>query len=245
MDSFYVSLSSDASKSVYKKNNASLFMNIFPKRIDVSDNWEVALMQITIPMTLHNVRGNRCVAWVYAKGSMEQRCIIDAGVYVDTKNILEQLETAFNGLYKFSMKEGKVLCTPGRPESYIRFSYDLSLILGIKRGFEFIQGEVHADFPPNVNLGMPSRIRVLSSIVKQQIVGDKFLPLFAEIVPELNFVTYGSTSTVRFDTPYYHTLLPKSMDTISVYLTDMHEVLCSFAAGTTTALLHFRRAEEK
>jgi hypothetical protein len=65
MYSFYVTLDSEAPKNVYSSNGPGSFKNIVPKSFDVSDNWEVALVQLTFPRTFHNVRENTCIAWLF------------------------------------------------------------------------------------------------------------------------------------------------------------------------------------
>ena len=55
-DSFYITLSSDASKTTYSENTATHFFNILGHRIQFNDSsWKVGLSEIHIPLTCYNV----------------------------------------------------------------------------------------------------------------------------------------------------------------------------------------------
>ena len=54
----YVFLSSDCSKEYFPSNTPSNFTCILPKRMELSGNWEVALMQIEYPSSAQSARVN-------------------------------------------------------------------------------------------------------------------------------------------------------------------------------------------
>jgi hypothetical protein len=54
-NSFYITLSSEASKSTYSTNTPSHFLNILGNRIQLDDSsWKVGLSEIHIPLTCYN-----------------------------------------------------------------------------------------------------------------------------------------------------------------------------------------------
>jgi hypothetical protein len=245
MNSFYITLKSDASNNVYTKNNAADFKNILPKAMDVSDNWEVALIQIIFPKTFHNVVERKCYVWFYEGADIKRKYHLSTGTYMNVDKILSYIQYYSNGSFSFSIKEGRVFCQAMKQAVGLKFSEVLSLMLGfsLQRGRE--DGNTHAFLAPNINLGIPSQFRVLSNVVSQQIVGDQFLPMLSEVVVDQNNYIYGSTSLVRYATPIYLPVAVNKLDTASIYLTDSNDSPCSFDLGTTTVLLHFRRCEEK
>lgn len=245
MNSFYVTLDSVASKNVYSSNGPGCFKNILPKSIDVSDNWEVALVELTFPRTFHNVRENACIAWLFVDGEIKRKYVLHPLYYINVDRILAHMTYHFLGYYEFDVKDGRVFCQAKKENVGILMSKTLSLMLGFALQAERQDNNSHAYFEHNIDLGITPRVRVLSNVVSQQIVGDKFLPLLREFVVEPQTFVYGSTSYVRFDSPIYAPVAINKLDTVSIYLTDDNDVQCSFDSGATTALLHFRRCEEK
>ena len=56
MNSFYITLLSDSSLSMYPKNTQCCFRNKLPKPIHIDkEEWEVALVELIVPSQINNV----------------------------------------------------------------------------------------------------------------------------------------------------------------------------------------------
>jgi hypothetical protein len=62
-ESFHVTLESDSSLSYHASNKASSFINKLYKRVELNEDWEVALLELHVPVTLCNFYHNDSAAW--------------------------------------------------------------------------------------------------------------------------------------------------------------------------------------
>ncbi len=59
MESMIIEVVSNASMDVYPQNSLSSFSNFLPEQINLEDNWEVALMEISYPAIFMNITEGR------------------------------------------------------------------------------------------------------------------------------------------------------------------------------------------
>lgn len=259
-DSFHINLTSDTMCVFHPNNTPSAFANKLQRRIDLADEWEVAIIEFTYPMTICNFYNKRGVAWVKKGNSAVKRFRLKDDYCDDVATLLKTLENGLNSDFTFSTKNDRVICTPKEAGMSLRLSQILALQLGFPKGVEFdgnieintpngiaekergvSKGVVHASNLPNLNAGLPTQAYIHSNIVKPQFFGDRMLQLMRCFTIDLSLYVNGGQGSILFPLPQYVGVRLKELDQISIDIKDRTGVNLPFSSGTCTLLLHFRR----
>lgn len=241
-DSFFITLVSNSSTCLHAKNTPSCFTNKLAKRIDCSEDTEVALMEIHLPYSLMNVYDGNSRAWVLQGDNFISRCILKDDHYTDIPTVLKILEKELKGTYGFEMTDGFVNCSAVADDEFtLKLTRTLAMQLGFPNSTEFTSNEFRAPSKPDFNVGIPSHALIYCDIVKPQIVGNTMKQLLRSITINTRKYMHGGHTHITFSHPLYLPVNIKEIDQISVDIKDSDGKSLPFISGTSTVLLHFRR----
>lgn len=241
-DSFFITLVSNSSSSLHAKNTTSLFTNKLAKRLDCTEDTEVALMEIHLPYTLMNVYDGNSRAWVLQEDNFISRCVLKDDHYTNVQSVLKIIEKDLKGCYTFMMENGYVKCSAVADDEFtLKFTRTLAMQLGFPNGTEFTESEFTAPSKPDFNIGIPSHALIYCDIVKPQIVGNTMKQLLRSITINTRKYMHGGHTHITFSHPIYLPVNVKEIDQITIDIRDSDDKTLPFISGSSTVLLHFRK----
>jgi hypothetical protein len=241
-----VTLNSNAEGEFMKQNNASCFKVHFGQVMVFDGEWEVALIEIKFPMTISNI--NKASSRIIST-NMDDSLFFDQlseRDYGTAADLIAHLNKRFKGRLKISLDKSNVAHFEMNKKEEPAFYFipdELKDILGLKRSDTLGENEyLSGTYPVNLNKSLPSMIYVNSSIVKQQIIDNSHMPLLRMVPTSAAQFKYGFDKVLNFPRPQYKPLATRRLEYIDVYITDCFGTPVSFDFGSSSVLLHFRRA---
>ena len=241
--SFYVTLPSNASPSVFPDNEAGHFFVKLPQTIDVSSHYEVGLVEIQMPNTYCMLRENE--VWL-------QYHSVTEGVDVNTficglrQSKFQNSDLLVKGikrLLKIEVEGRKVEvitseCNKGLKKVVVKINAPgiESAIQGLLKTFLLAPGKSSENHTPEEEEELKT-VFVYCDLVTSRPVGDVMVPLL-RAVP---IVEKKPSSIFRiYDKPHYIPLSRLSFDTVEILLCNELGQTLPFISGTSVLTLHFR-----
>ena len=234
-DSFYITLSSNASTQTYSNNTPTHFRNILNHRIRLNDaSWMVGLSEIHIPLTCENVLEGENIFWFDLTNGTKVKHRITPGYYATIQQLLDALNKITPTIEFTYSNTVRVTATDAIQAAR------LSPMLALQLGFEPNNNILKADIvqkQPYLSIGYPQQVFVYSDLIQPQYVGDTKAPLLRIVA--MTDTNHGKVQTVTFQNVHYFPLAKLSFDTIEILLKDHAGRNLPFASGTLTVTLHF------
>lgn len=243
MDEFYITLLSDASYKLYHSNTAGKFTNKLSTRLHLSDEWEVALLEIHVPTLFYNMYNSRSRAWLVAQSKILKRCVFQTDHVVEPSVVIEKLQKDLGTIFTFTVNEGRfqALCEDDVRTYNLRFTKPLALQLGFVVGSVFAGPKIRAPAPMNFNVGLPTLGFVHCDIIKPQYIGERMCQVLRCItLNDTNYI-HGGVKKICVACPQYVALNVHELEHISIDIKDRDGIPLPFIDGTTSVLLHFRK----
>lgn len=246
---FYLTLPSNTISTI--NNTASKYYIKLPYRLQLSGEWECALVEIVYPHTWENITFDDGVFTIqHAHSANTARLRIPPGYYESPTSLVSTLqwllrndpvEQTYPDLYKnvtfsYSTYLKRIsIKFDSDVISQIHLTPKLAHILGFK--WPDITKSSWADYPVDLKGGFES-LYGYTNIIEPQIVGDIVAPLLRIVGIE------GANEQIIdkiFDTPHYIPVLYNDISDIEVCIkTDNNEFL-KFLSGKVVLKLHFRK----
>lgn len=243
-ESFFITLLSQSSVSIFKNNFPAKFTNKLAKRLQFFEDMEVALIEIHYPQTLCNVYNAKSMAWAMYDGKIIAKCKLQNQYVTDVNIILETLNFSLKEHFKFDLYKSCLRCIPANENTHLILSKTLAMQLGFPTGTEFAGETIIAPCEPDFDIGLPSSALVYCDIVKPQIFGDKMCQLFRNITFGMKKYKHGTNASVTFAHAQYLPVIIKEIEEKSIDIKDHDGAPLPFTSGTLSVLLHFRRRSE-
>ena len=116
-NSFYIVLTSDASRDQYPENTAADFTMQLKSQLNLSEDWEVAMMRIIYPYSWHNVREHQLSHTLLCKTNglpWTLTIYLPRGIYRTVKDIIRgMLGGLHNGLRDIYLKSKDTVTSLG------------------------------------------------------------------------------------------------------------------------------------
>ena len=270
MTHFYLTLRSDLSAEAPYVIAMSKFTTTLPERMELHDDWEVGLSEISVPSMRHNIYSH-----LHYLDIGRTRLKIRDNLCETVEDVLHQLVKSFNewrsnrkaatiGLYVVNTREDATqMVARGlvgfyyvrniekvgfylRTNHRFKFSNDLANVLGFSPDVTYYTrsaGFTVGEYKANIRSNRPFKTAyVYTNIIEPVVVGDAKVRLLRTV--EID----GSRSDVVhrvFPSPIYLPLQTKDFDAIEInIMSDAGEFL-PFLQGKSTVVLHFKRVVEK
>lgn len=249
VDEFYVTLPSNSSFDYYPDNTLSDFTTKLFKSLDLTGEWEVALVEISFPHSFYNIteRNNRIVYSGDGTDAGVKAFSIPPGYYNDLDELFLAMYKKMNELGQQNIKmtlnkntqKVKIKLQGG---AFIKLRPELAEMLGFgeKRdnALDYYLLNTHeAELPIDLNAGMYS-LYLYTDIVADQIIGDVYAPLLR--IVHMDREKGGDVITRTYQNPHFVKVKMKRFDTIDMHIRrDTGEKL-SFQRGKVIVKLCFR-----
>jgi len=252
---FYMVLESNSSYKYFSSNTSSNFKIMLPQRIDLENNFEVALVEVHIPGNWNNVSQNNLYYKTYSidirnneKHFFElNKIIISAGRYSTDEFFIKLNYGLNNPDVTFAYENSSNKCSI-RLNSKIKveLSNNLSKILGFEMNTLINESSESAIISAKYSFNLSSQmnsIYIYCNLVENQITSDIFSPLLRviHIDQELKLVKKNSI-TKTFSYPFYIPLCYKKFQTIEINIRNTLGELLEFSSTSHCILtLHFKK----
>jgi hypothetical protein len=239
--SFYVTLPSNASPSVFPDNEAGHFFVKLPQTIDVSSHYEVGLVEIQMPNTFCMLRENE--VWLQYH-SVKEGVDVNIFLFGLRQSHYQNIDLLINGIKKLLKKEVEdrkveVItsdCNKGFKKVIVKV-----ITPGIENAisdwlktYTLVPGKVTENHTEEEEV---KTVFVYCDLVVARPVGDVMVPLL-RTVP---IVEKKPSSVFRiYDKPHYIPLTRFSFDTVEILLCNELGQTLPFISGTSVLTLHFR-----
>lgn len=246
--SFYVTLPSNASENVYPDNHAGHFFVKLPQTFDLSQQYEVGLVEVQIPNTYFNVlEGEAWIQYLPGKGKPPALWTVPPGLYASPDLVLNQLNNQVLVMTKggpvpvrflWERAANKVSFNLNEEGCEVIISDMLTELLRLPSSHASEVETSVVEGEPGVKMDSDLRnVFVYCDLVASRPVGDVMVPLLRAIP----IMDRGSTSVFRvYDKAHYVPLSRFSFDTVEVLLTTDRGKTIPFKRGTSVLTLHFR-----
>ena len=264
MDSFTIQLVSNASSQLFPNNTLSSFTNFLPEQVNLHEQWEVAISEISYPSMYQNVTEGKFLFYDETLSKTTEAYYLEPGLYSSITDVVEGKNTLIQEgnnhrdtciTIKVSRVTQKVKVYLANEESsLVIFSIDLGHIIG---------GDVRTDsgmlmrgkkpHEPSFAYGI---VRIHSrmiyiDIVEYNIVGDTKAPLlrcfpFISKLRSGDIITTGQNKNYQtFSNLQFRRLLKNSFHSIHLDLQDTSGENTPFVSvGINRLFLMFRKVSD-
>lgn len=241
----------------FPHNKTSTYVTALSKRIELTEDYEVALVEASFPFTyVHFPQASDSVTLVFSSGT-HKTWIVPSRYYTSADDLLYYINmTALTPGFRLKVDpqgycwvitEDELLKVPAGKGGVLGTLINVVLtpqlagMLGYATGhiFKYERGA----HPINLFVGLPEQMYYYCDLVEEQVVGDKVAPLLRSVNSHAGECTYGSTCSVAFNRPFYVPLVKRHFETIEILIKDALGRNVAFTHGTSTCVLHFRRRQ--
>lgn len=262
MKEFYLTLLSNSSQEYYPENKTSSFTVHLPNKIELNNNWEVAIVEIHYQYTFFNVTTNNNQINIEIKTNNEKdnECFtlqIDPGFYDDIEDIVcnvNEIVRIHTGQNCISLnnttkriepvqtsKLNDLNIVPKTMNTVIKLQNRLALQLGFPPN-DNIMKYTRSEHASSILLGIPDQMFVYCNIIEPQLIGHEYARVLRIIQSQTteNRMIFGQACHQEFSLLHYVPILKKAFETISIDIRDCMGKHMPFQYGTLTIKLHFR-----
>lgn len=253
---FYVTLPSNASMQTYPENKQSSFTTILKNPLDLSERYEVALVEMSYTHSIINEVGTVIVfkdnnaIFGFPISVTENTDFIQ---FIDLLNqeIFESfLKIDSSGSKNIKDYNNKLPFIEGHKEPgffkinvpasmKIKFSGKISAILGVESTYDENNSK-NKIFPANDHhIHVIDSFLIYVDIVEDQVYGDSMSSIIRAVIPKGN---KGERVSILYDNPHYVNLKKTSFNSIHINIRDSAGELIKFSnlLGKVILKLHFR-----
>jgi hypothetical protein len=239
---FTIVLPSNASMDIFPDNRLSHFKVRLPQRIELTNDWECGLSEISFTKSWYNMPSGENITISNYPSDKLPIIEVDAGNYNKAEDLISHINSKIQSKWSDLLFEIPVLTVdakgllnykkPGRIDRntgiQLKFSSYLTEILGVEQ-----------ERPINIHQKFTS-LFVYCSIIDQVIIGHTRGPLLRVVNAHPEF-PFGRHITETFEEPYYMQLSSKTFDEIEIYLRNDSGEAPYFNFGRVVISLHFKR----
>ena len=234
----------------FPQNTASRYFTKLPQDINLTGDYELALVEIQFGNSYSNIQKDSCF-FVYSpseESDVGLKVCLPAGLYEDNDFFTRTLNSmsakklgtcAKNkkrvGFY-YNKASRKTSVTVAEKGASLQLSPSLQRILGMDQSV-INSGHHPAQYITDINEGIKS-LYIYCDLVLPRQVGDVMAPLL-RIVPLKD--RESQMAHYIFEKPHYIPMSRIQFNTLEMLLTNDKGVPVSFSSGSTIATLHLRR----
>lgn len=245
--SFYITCPSNASMQFYPNNNQSSFKINLPKRLYLTNKYEVGLAEIQYPVNWRSFSTNVDLSSYFYDEKREIRRFYVKNITLNhIDELLHVLRVEIRRLFRDDRKNPVAQIKYDRVTDRIQYSIkekcelQLSQEINEALGFErttILSGLGVSKYAPDVRRGLNSFF-IYCNLVDSQIVGDVYAPLLRTIGIRGK---RGEVITQTFDRPHYVPVNTDEVNVIEINIKDDAGEDISFQSGKVLCKLHFRQ----
>jgi hypothetical protein len=231
----------------HPENTTARYKTKLPQMIELENDWEVGLVEISCPNDFYNVDENQCF-FVLCGDSIESTTLhkINPDYYRSIGDLLDVINnfTTTEGITLTCHNDGRNdtrnrIKLVNESSKVIKFNIDLSIKLGFSPHNQYGTGTHYSRDDFDLNYRETNTIYVYCDVVESVVVGDVKAPLIR--VVNVKRSRKGGNMHCVLNPPIYVPLQKKQFDTIEINLmTDIGQPV-PFKDGKSFVVLEFRR----
>ena len=246
MNGFYVFLPSNSSHEYFPDNTISHFTTRLRKPLDLSGEWEVALVEISLPTLWKNIDYKRCRLAINTDGKTWRETGAPPGFYSNNEQYMREIASAAESvggrnIFHYDERQRKV--TIVLPDQIsLKLYTGTAQVLGYKYA-KLLHGP--RTYKPSGTVDVNHSVYLLYiyvNIVESQVVGDSEVPLLRTVYFSGKDKKYRpETSYTNYTAPHYVRVNKNSVQDIEVDIRDHTGERVPFLVGGSNLKLHFRQ----
>jgi hypothetical protein len=251
-EAFYLSLNSNADGEYYEHNTSANFRTHLGKMLLLENAWEVALVEVKVPMTLYNVPQKICK--VMRQSLTDEKMVfynyyLRPGFYSDAATLILELNNTLKGEIEFFLDKSSIVSITTKKASSSEIFYletQLAKILGLADSKISNKHEMYKGVRPvKPNYGLCSTLNVNTNIIEHQFVDNSHNSTLRSFTTYAERYGYGFDKHYNFQKFQYRKLNCNRLEHIEINISNESNQDVSFGPNTSTSvLLHFRRCIE-
>ena len=262
MESFTIELVSNASAQLFPDNTLSSFTTFLPEQLNLEDQWEVAISEMSYPSMYQIVTEGKLIFFDKKPSQSSEFYYLEPGLYPSITDIVEAMNILIQERQnhsencikvKVSRRTQKVEIYLANEGSGLAFSStDLGHIFGSNVGNEFavmLRGKGHQKPKFAYDIVRIHSLMIYTDLIEYNIVGDTKAPLlrcfpFISKLKSGDLITTGQYMNYQtFSNLQFRPLLKNSFHSIHIDLRDTSDEKIPFVCVAITRLvLIFRKA---
>lgn len=241
-EQFYLTLPSNSSYDYFPNNTVAEYVTKLPNYIELTDHWQVALMEVHYPHTFNNINGETFKFTLDPENTMPVvEASIRPGYYPNIKSLVSTINSIIGN-------KNKIKLSYDRTTRKVKIDVKNGAQLWLTEPFASILGFPHAthitkviesSYAADINIAKSS-LYIYCDIVEPQIVGDTTAPLLRIVQAEGQ---EGVMITKSFQNPLYVPVGKRSFDSLEISIRDDTGMKVPFCSGRSICTLHFKRSE--
>ncbi len=254
VDEFYVTLPSNSSFAYYPNNTLNDFTTKLFKPIDLPGEWEVALTEISFPLTYYNIVEPFNEIRYSGDGSADTLKTIELppGYYHDLEELFVIVHDRMDDLGKANIKmvlnkNTQKVRVRLKNNAFIVLQPELAAMLGfVDQPSELLTLHIlntkEGDLPVDPSGGLHA-LYLYTDIIEDQLVGDAYAPLLRIVHTDNR--RRGNIDVRTFHSPHFVKVRMNRFDTITVRIRRDTGEKIWFQRGKIVVKLCFRPAKAK
>ena len=240
-EQFYLTLPSNSSYNFFPNNTVAEYVTKLPTSIELTDQWQVALVEILYPHTFNNIGGEPFTFILDPQADMPiLEAAVRPGYYPDIKSLV----TAMNSLIG---DKRKLKLSYNRHTRKVKVDLSKGVKLWLTQPYASILGfgettliseSMESSYAADINIAR-GNLFVYSDVVEPQILGDVFAPLLRIVQTQGK---EGSLITKSFQNPLYVPVGKRKFDSVEISIRDDTGAKVPFCSGRSICTLHFKRS---
>lgn len=252
---FFLTLNSNAAGEYQEHNSTANFRTHLGKMMFLENAWEVALVELRVPMTLSNIPQELCKISRHSSlhdHSFFNYYFLRHGFYNDATTLILELNKSLKGDVKFSLDKNNYLLIEVKKkkidEALEIFYFDERLvkILGLPDSKITNKQDLYVGVRPvKPNFGLCSTLNINTNIIEHQLVDNSHSALLRSVATYAERYTYSFDKHYNFTKFYYKKMNCNRLEHIEINISNESNEQVSFGPNTSSSvLLHFRRCTE-
>lgn len=252
---FFLTLNSNAEGEYKEHNSSASFRTHLGKMLFLENAWEMALVELKVPMTLPNIPQDICRITRHTtlhEHPFSNYYHIRHGSYNDATALIIEINKVLDGEMKLTLDKNNYLNIEvvrrkldEAPEIFY-FDEKMGKILGLEERKITNKQELYTGVRPvRPNLGICSTLNINANIIEHQLVDNSHSALLRSVSTHADKYSYLFDKHYNFTKLHYKKLNCNRLEHIEINISNESNEQVSFGASTSTSvLLHFRRCIE-
>jgi hypothetical protein len=244
MENFNITITSSTECVFKDTNRQSKFRAHLGRTLELRGNWKVALLELFYPITYGNL-SSQDLQIISNSISSTKVFLPRAGFYSDAHCLVKELNRVMYGHFQLQLSPSGFVTLKFETEAMFQnytIPFTLQDILGFERFPPILGiGEIQARFPCDPRRGFPKLFSVETDIIREQCVNNGHRKSLRSFTPSADSSSYGLSAAKSFEKLLFLPVSKNSLESIDFLITDEHQKEVTFAYGTLSAVLVFKR----
>lgn len=252
-ESFFLTLNSHAKGEFDNVNTNSSFKTHLGKMITFESAFEVALIDVRVPMSLENIHTKNNNVLAISNDLLELDTVmknykLKTGYYHNPSMLVGELNYVLGDFITFAVDNHGFVTIDTKKvggSSVFYFADDLHKILGLSKNEIIGQKNIHTgERPINLNRCLHNTLSVNTNISEHQLVDNTHNSSLRIVSTGIEKYNHGFDKMYSFQRLHYKKLNCSRLEYIEININNENNEPTSFTFGNSTVTLHFRRCLE-